>query len=377
MNNISIYHIFLDRFAGEMNDAEQPVFAGGHFTAATERLEYIAALGFTAVWLSPFYKTAAYHGYHITDYYAIDEHFGTEADLQAFIDEAHRLGLKVYADFVPNHLSMYHPFFISAQSDRHSPYRDWFYWDKWPNTYRSFLCYQEIPKINLSNSEAREHVIGAALFWAGKGMDGLRIDHAIGMRISFNKEFYRRMKQNFPEIFIFGEVWADGITRNMFNTINIPRKATRWLFGIDQTRLQWDYRHYFDAILDFSIQKIIADAVKSGKTECETQALVNKYFDTMPHDYTPLCFLDNHDMDRFQWQCGSKEGLKKAVAVLAALPAPIALYYGTESGMKQSESIRSGKPYADLAVRQPMNWDSIDPEMHQWVNDCIKKRMQD
>lgn len=376
ISGLSIYHILLDRFAGDMQDAEQPVFAGGNLAAAAERLEYIADLGFNAVWLSPFFQSAAYHGYHITDFYSIDRHFGNESDLTLFVDKAHALQLKVFADFVPNHLSRQHPYFKSAQADCASPYRNWFCWQHWPDKYRSFLYYDEIPKIDMDNSEAREHIIGAAIYWAGKGIDGLRIDHAIGPSLDFNREFYQRLKNLFPDIFIFGEVWAEGITRSMFPTINIPNKLWRWVFGIDQTQLQRDYRHYFDAILDFSVQKIIVQAAKSGKTVHEIQSLLAGYFCKMPAGYTPVCFLDNHDMDRFIWQCGSKEQLKSALAALAASPAPIAIYYGTESGIVQHQSVRSGQPYADLAVRQPMNWDSIDVEMHAWVKLCLSARAE-
>lgn len=378
MEKLSIYHILLDRFAGEIHHADQPVFAGGTLIGASQRLAYIADMGFNAVWISPFYQTVAYHGYHITDFYSIDPRFGTEEHLEKFISQAHQLRLKVFADFVPNHLSREHPYFVAAQQDADSQYRDWFHWQHWPDKYRSFLFFDEIPKINLRNKDAREHIIGAAQHWLAKGLDGLRIDHAIGVPMDFNREFYRRIKTQFPDAFIFGEVWAEGISRRMFGTINIPYKWLRWIAGTSQTRLQFDYAGCFDALLDFSVQNIFRVSASEGLSAEQTAGNVAEYFKRMPKNYTPVCFLDNHDMDRFIWQAsGDTEKLKIALTALCGLSCPIAIYYGTESGMSQTESIKSGKPHADLAVRQPMHWYAIDAEMHDWLRTVLKRRAED
>jgi len=161
----------------------------------------------------------------------------------------------------------------------------------------------------------------------------------------------------------------------MFETIDIPRKIQRWVFGINQAQLQFDYRQCFDALLDFAVQNIFREAASEEWNVDKVQEELSAYFCTMPQNYTPVCFLDNHDMDRFIWQChGDRDVLASAIQLLSELPAPIAIYYGTESGMVQTESVRTGKLFADLAVRQPMNWDSIDAEMHNWMRACIRQR---
>jgi hypothetical protein len=82
--NIVIYHIFIDRFAGfhSSENWNQPVFLGGTIQGIIDKLPYLLDLGVTTLWISPFYQTFAYHGYHITDFYQVDPHFGTVEDVR-------------------------------------------------------------------------------------------------------------------------------------------------------------------------------------------------------------------------------------------------------------------------------------------------------
>lgn len=104
----------------------------GDLKGLTERLDYIDALGASAVWLSPIHPSASYHGYDVLDYEAVNPDFGTDADLKAFIDAAHARGIKVYLDYVLNHSAKDHPWFKSACASQESPYRDYFIFSKDP-----------------------------------------------------------------------------------------------------------------------------------------------------------------------------------------------------------------------------------------------------
>ena len=87
--------ILLDRYAGcRQDDWEKPEFLGGNIAALTERLDYLQWLGINCLWLSPFCKTDAYHGYHITDFFSVEPRFGTLEDLKRLIDESHRRGMR-------------------------------------------------------------------------------------------------------------------------------------------------------------------------------------------------------------------------------------------------------------------------------------------
>lgn len=98
----------------------------GDLKGLTEKLDYLDALGVSAVWLSPVHPCDAYHGYGVKDYFAVNPDFGTEEDLRNFIDAAHAKGISVYLDYVLNHCSSRNPWFEDARSGEDSPYRDWF-----------------------------------------------------------------------------------------------------------------------------------------------------------------------------------------------------------------------------------------------------------
>lgn len=128
-DNSVVYQIFIDRFAGfESTEGwTRPKFIGGDLQGIIDKLDYIEELGVDVIWISPFYETSAYHGYHITDYFSVEPNFGTEEDLEELIEEVHSRDMKIIADFVPNHCSWEHPYFIDAQENEDSKYRDWFY----------------------------------------------------------------------------------------------------------------------------------------------------------------------------------------------------------------------------------------------------------
>ena len=101
----------------------------GDFIGLAQRIDYLAELGVTCLWLMPFYPTPDRDdGYDITDFYGVDRHLGTHGDLVEVIRTARDRGIRVIADLVVNHTSDQHPWFRSARSSKDSPYRDWYVW---------------------------------------------------------------------------------------------------------------------------------------------------------------------------------------------------------------------------------------------------------
>jgi glycosidase len=115
--NAIIYHILIDRFAGfaSTENWDKPTFLGGNIKGIIEKLPYLQNLDINTLWISPFYKTNTYHGYHITDFYQVDSHYGTAEDIKKLIKAIHKYDMRIIADFVPNHCSGKHPFFQDAQ----------------------------------------------------------------------------------------------------------------------------------------------------------------------------------------------------------------------------------------------------------------------
>ena len=198
--NSVIYQIFIDRFAGFQSTEhwEQPVFIGGNLKGIIDKLPYLMDLGVNTLWISPFYQTSAYHGYHITDFYKVDPHFGTIEDVKELINAVHQNQMHILADFVPNHCSSNHPFFKDAQKNENSQYKDWFCFTKWPKEYLCFLSVKELPKLNLENPATRDHIVNAANYWLSLGFDGFRLDHVIGPSHTFWKYFQSEIKKGYP-----------------------------------------------------------------------------------------------------------------------------------------------------------------------------------
>lgn len=120
------YQVLVYSFADGNGDAK------GDLKGLTERLDYLDEMGVSAVWLSPIHPSSSYHGYDVLDYEAVNPTFGTDADLQAFIDAAHARGIRVYLDYVLNHTGKEHPWFRDAVSSEQSPYRDYYIFSKDP-----------------------------------------------------------------------------------------------------------------------------------------------------------------------------------------------------------------------------------------------------
>src|ERR1700747_1519958 len=101
----------------------------GDLPGIVRRLEHVVSLGIDAIWISPIYPSPmADFGYDVSDYCGIDPVFGTIEDFDRLVAEAHRRGLKVILDFVPNHTSDQHPWFLESRASRDNPKRDWYLW---------------------------------------------------------------------------------------------------------------------------------------------------------------------------------------------------------------------------------------------------------
>jgi len=173
----------------------------GDFEGLMRRLDYLAGLGVTAIWLLPFYPSPwRDDGYDITDYYGVDPRFGTLGDFVEFMNQARQRGIRVLVDLVINHTSDKHPWFQAARSDPKSKYRDWYVWSKkrpaswnkgmvFPGVQKSTWTYDQEarawyfhrfydfqPDLNTANLEVRTEIKRIMGFWLELGVSGFRID---------------------------------------------------------------------------------------------------------------------------------------------------------------------------------------------------------
>ncbi len=377
--NAVIYHILIDRFAGFklIENLDKPEFLGGTIGGIIEKLSYIRDLGINTIWISPFYKTSEYHGYHITDFYDVDQHFGTKKDIEKLIETVHNYDMHIITDFVPNHCSNQHPYFLEAQQNKNSDYRRWFYFIEWPNNYLCFLSFKQLPKINLNYSNARDYIINAAKHWLSLGFDGYRLDHVIGPSHNFWQHFKTEIKSMFPNVVLIGEAWMKGIKFNDLKTINIKHKFLKWIFGSSSDNLLKEYIGELDGALDFRLQELIRDYIVGGRlTEKKFYHQIKSHYKKYPDFYFLPTFLDNHDMNRFLFECkNNKEKLKQAAEIQFSIGQPAIIYYGTEIGMTQKKSVWEYQSNGDLQTRQPMNWIKQDKKLLKFYKNIIKQKI--
>jgi len=375
-----IYHILIDRFAGYSSTKkwDKPIFIGGNLNGIMNKLSYLKKLGVNTIWISPFYMTNIYHGYHITDFYKIDPQFGTIENLKKLIKTVHEYNMHIIADFVPNHCSKDHLFFKDAQKNKNSIYKKWFFFKKWPFEYLCFLNINDLPKINLDYPPAREHIINSAKYWLSYGLDGYRLDHVIGPSHNFWKKFNFEIKKEYPQSILIGEVWMQGIKYSELKTINIKRKNLKWFFKANSDSLLKEYIGELDGVLDFSFQEIIKDYIFRKSSERARQVLnkkLNRHYQRFPDYYFLPTFLDNHDMNRFLFECkNDKEKIKNAALIQFSIDQPVIIYYGTEIGMNQERSIWDISQHGDLQARRPMNWNKQDKDLFYFYQKLIEKK---
>jgi cyclomaltodextrinase len=351
-----IYQIFVDRFhPGQGRDWLQSEdllgFCGGTLWGVAEKMDYVADLGATCIWLSPIFPSPTHHGYDATDLYHIEPRLGGDDALRAVVREAHQRGIRVVLDFVCNHVSDQHPIFQGAHSNPASPYRNWFTFDDSEVGYRAFFGVPHMPQVNLDTPAAREWLIDAARYWLREfDVDGYRLDYANGPGPDFWTDFWTACKADKPDCFCFGEI-------------------------IDASHMQRTYVGRLDGCLNFFVADALRRTFALGRwTEAHMHRFLDRHGRYFPPDFVMPTFLDNHDMDRFLFLAGGDKGaLRCAAAVQMRLPGPPIIYYGTEVGLNQAVSIQAGQGMH--VNRLPMLWgDDQDRDLLAFYQCLIRER---
>ncbi len=353
-----VYQIFVDRFRDpQRSDADHVEMApeelhssrfwGGTLRGIADRLEYVADLGATVLWLTPFFRTRTNHGYDTIDYYAVDPRFGSLDDLRALVHKAHVLGLRVIFDFVANHTGLDFAPFQRALADAESAERGWFsFGQQYPSGYRTFFDVRSMPQLNLDNVGARANLIETACFWLRElDIDGYRLDYAAGPSLGFWSAFRRACHAVKPDCWLFGEVTLAG---------NQLRAFTGRL----------------DGCLDFAFARAVRSLCLRPDASIVTfAAWLERHRAFFGPNFTLPAFIDNHDMNRFLYMAGGdKETLRLAAGLLFALGGAPVIYYGTEVGMSQP---RGKGPHREES-RHPMRWgDAQDMDLRadfvRWI----------
>jgi cyclomaltodextrinase / maltogenic alpha-amylase / neopullulanase len=354
-----VYQIFVDRFFPGKGRPWKKVkslagFYGGTIHGIFEKLDYLSGLGINVLWLSPIFPSPTHHGYDATDYFSIEPRLGTKEDLRLLLDAAHDRDIRVLLDFVPNHWSHLHPTFQDAVNNPSSPYREWYTFSRWPDKYETFFGVRTLPEINLRHPAARKHILEAVSYWLEFGIDGYRVDYAVGPSRDF---------------------WAD------FRRSTRRAKAEPWTFGeaVEAPDSQLPFQGGLDGCLDFVLLEALRQTFAFGRwSAARFASFLNRHESYFPTDFSRPSFLDNHDMNRFLWSCqGDKRRLKIAALCQFSLSGPPIIYQGTEVGLSQARDIRQGKRAIMEEARQTMLWEGDqDPDLLDFYKRLITLRQE-
>lgn len=333
-----LYHIFIDRFHPGDGRAWRPArrldeFFGGTLQGVIDRLDYLQSLQVDTLWLSPVFASPSHHGYDSTDLLTVEPRFGTNADLERLIQVLHARGMRLILDFVPNHWSNRHPTFQHAAAHADSPYRDWYLWKSWPDSYEAYFDVQTMPKLNLRKGfPARQHLLDVARFWLEKGVDGYRLDHAEGPDHDFWAEFTQACLEANPDAWLFAEIVR-------------PPDFLRTYVGA------------LHGCLDFALARALRKTFAQRRWSfAQFEAFLADHEGYFPSGFSSPAFLDNHDMHRFLFVVGEDQTrLRLAALMLYALPAAPVVYYGTERGLSQDRTNAQGIGLDE--ARKPVDWE--------------------
>ncbi|MBX3568947.1 MAG: alpha-glucosidase [Rhizobiaceae bacterium] len=350
----------------------------GDLKGITRRLAHIAALGADAIWISPFFKSPmADMGYDVSDYCDVDPMFGTLADFDELIEQAHALGLKVIIDQVLSHTSDKHPWFVESRSSRRNRRADWYVWAdpkpdgtppnnwlsifggpawEWDAVRKQFYLHNFLtsqPDLNFHNPDVQDALLTAVRFWLERGVDGFRLD-------TVNFYVHDRQLRDNP---------ARRLTARQKASETNPYEYQNHLY--DKTRPEnLRFLRRFRALLDSFGDRASVGEVGDGPRSLKTVAAYTSGGDKLHMCYTfdllgPqfsaahvrrsvegfekvvvdgwVCWaFSNHDVIRHVTRWTRPDGdprkvARFAIALLACLRGSICIYQGEELGLQEAD----------------------------------------
>lgn len=328
-------------------------YFGGDLAGIIEKLDYLKEFGVTALYLNPIFDSGSAHGYDTHDYMKVSPKFGTEEDLQGLLNEAHKRGMRVILDFVPNHTGLgFWAFQDVVKNGEDSPYWDWYFIHKWPFTpgdpaaYEAWWGVGSLPKLNTGNPEVKEYLLKVVSHWLNFSADGWRVD--VPNELVEAQAFFREMRQitkmEKPDAFLIAEIWQ-----------------------LDPSWVQGDQ---YDSLMNYALGRDILLNFAKGSVDGEgALANLSRYFAAYGENVTAMGFnlLSSHDTGRILTDLGggnfgdlpnpeAVEKLKLLSTLLYTLPGAPVIFQGDERG------ILGEKEFYD-AHRYPIQWDTADESL--------------
>ncbi|HRE47027.1 MAG TPA: alpha-amylase family glycosyl hydrolase [Aggregatilineales bacterium] len=397
----------------------------GDIPGIISRLDYLKRLGIDAIWLSPFYPSPqADFGYDVADYCDVDPQFGTLADFDRLVDEAHKRDLRIVVDYVPNHSSDQHPWFLESRQSRTNPKADWYVWadpkadgsppNNWLGHFggsawdyapergqfylHSFL--KEQPDLNWRNPAVKEAMLNALRFWLERGVDGFRIDvaHFImkdpemrdnPLNPTAEGNPYKPLGEYDSLIHLYDKGHPDvhAVYREMRALLD-SYSAKRPRYSVGEIHIfDWDeWAQYYGKNLDELHMPFNFGLVNIDWKASAVRTMVDSVEGALKRlnpDAWSNYVLGNHDEHRIASRRGVGQA-RMAMTLLLTLRGTPTIYYGDELGMldgvipPEKEQDPWGLRMPGLGLgrdpeRTPMQWDTSPnagftaPEADPWL----------
>ncbi len=389
----AIYQIYPRSFQDTNGDGV------GDLAGIERRLDYLADLGIDALWISPIFPSPMVDfGYDVSDYTGVHPMFGTLADFDRLLAAAHERDLKILLDFVPNHSSDQHPWFLESRSSRTNPKRDWYIWrdpapdggppnnwisdfggpaweyDAATGQYYYHAMLREQPDLNWRNPDLKRAMLDAMRFWFDRGVDGFRVD------ILWHMIKAADFRDNPPN-----PDWKPGMA-DMHKVLQLHSTDQPEVFEIAaEMRALAD--SYGDKVLVgeiyLPIERLMAYYGKAGEgvhlpfnfqlidapwDAATLHRMVGDYEAALPKGGWPNWVLGNHDRPRIAARVGAAQARIAAMLLLTMRGTPT-VYYGDELGLidgvippdrvQDPRELREpGLGFGRDPVRTPMPWDA-------------------
>jgi len=365
----------------------------GDLEGIRRQLPHLQWLGIDALWLSPVFRSPmADFGYDVSDYCDIDPVFGDLAAMDALIADAHERGLKVVLDWVPNHSSNQHPWFVESWSSSDNAKRNWYVWrdpaadggppnnwirawsdrpawtfDEDSGQYYLHLFLEEQPDLNWAEPELADAMVDVLRFWLDRGVDGFRMDviHCIGKD--------PELPDDPPELAALSHVPLNdrpethGHLRRMRKVLDSypdDRMAVGEVYLLDTSRVATYLGQDDELHLAFNFAPMFA-AWRAAKWRRQIEIAEAEH---NPVGGWPTWVLSNHDNRRHRDRYGSEARARAAAVLLLTLRGTPFLYAGEEIGMQDAEipANRVVDPGGRDGCRAPIPWDGS--ATHGWVS---------
>lgn len=346
------------------------LFFGGDLQGIVEKLDYLASLGVTCLYLNPIFESPSNHKYNTADYLTVDKMLGGEEAFRHLIREVKARGMHIILDGVFNHTGSDSIYFnkednypsVGAAQSEDSPYAKWYTFTRYPDQYESWWGIMTLPRVKCDEPSYRAFLFGedgVIRRYFREGIDGWRLDVADELSDDFLRELAETAREEKEDALVIGEVWEDATTKISYGT-----------------RKKYFQGKELDAVMNYPVQKAIIAYIKNGDHGYMRRTLESVYSNYPPDAANALMnILGTHDTERILTAVGDRDAsavpyqergehrmgtdrrrravslMKLAVAIQMSVPGVPCIYYGDEAGLEG---------YGDPFCRLPYPWGKED-----------------